>query len=93
MLVRQPIAPIAKEHMSHLRALARRSALADGTPWLVRLALLASAFCVLALGVSHMPAVATNHGELVAGVLLSIAVALQMLIAAFFFPAGARRLR
>jgi hypothetical protein len=79
--------------MSHLRALARRSAFADGTPWVVRLALLAAGLCVLALGIGHMPAVATNHGELVAGVILSVAVALQILFAAFFFPAGARRLR
>jgi hypothetical protein len=79
--------------MTHLRALARRAAFADDTPWAVRLILLAAGLCVLALGVVHLPATATTQGEFVIGILLSVAVAAQMLVAAVFFPAGVRRTR
>ena len=58
----------------------------DGTLILfVRFGLLIMAISVLAL-LLRLPETATTHGEIAIGVVLSICVALQMFVAAIFFP-------
>jgi hypothetical protein len=79
--------------MSRLLSLVRRPALADGTAALVvRLLLVAAGLGVLAVGFYQLPSIAVTQGEIVTGILLSLAVALQILIAALFFPMSARRM-
>ena len=65
---------------------------ADGTPGVViRLLLVAAGLGVLMLGLFRLPSIAATQGEFVTGVLLSLAVAAQILAAAMWFPIAARR--
>jgi hypothetical protein len=56
----------------------------------VRLSLLIAAIGVFALGFFERPETAATRGEFVVGEVLAIAVGLQMLLAALFFPAPSR---
>jgi hypothetical protein len=77
---------------SLVRHFSRLPAASDGTCLaLIRIALIAAAVAILALGLWHLPAFATSHGELIIGLVLSLAVAVQMVVAALFFPLGCRR--
>ena len=77
---------------SLVRRLAVLPVVADGSPAvLVRLALVLAAGAVLSLGIYHLPSFATTRGELVIGLLLSLAVAVQLAVAAFCFPLGCRK--
>lgn len=78
--------------MSRFLNVARRPLLADGTVGLlVRLLLVVAGLGVLTVGVYRLPSIAATQGEVVTGLLLSLAVALQILVAALFFPMSARR--
>lgn len=73
------------------RRLSRMPLITDATAAVVRSALVAAAIGILTLGLYRLPEIATTHGEIVIGILLSISVALQMFVAALFFPMGAPR--
>ena len=79
--------------MSRYSNFVRRPTAADGALTLcVRLLLVAVGVGVLTVGLYRLPSIAMTQGEVVTGILLSLAVALQILFAALFFPVCARRL-
>lgn len=79
--------------MPRLLTLVRRPMLSDGAAGLVvRLLLIAAGLGVLTVGFYSLPSIAVTQGEIVTGILLSLAVALQILVAALFFPISARRM-
>ncbi len=66
--------------------------MADGTAAaIVRTSLVAAAIGILILGLVHLPSTATTYGEMAVGLILSLLVAVQILVAALWFPLGARR--
>ena len=68
-----------------------RTLLLDGIPALaVRLFLIAVAIAVLALGY-RMPNIGATQGEVVLGVVFSLCVGLQVLVAAVYFPMTVKR--
>ena len=63
----------------------------DGpTCLLIRLLLVVAGLGVLAIGLFQLPSTAMTHGEMIVGLLLSFAVAAQILFAALFLPTNAR---
>lgn len=77
---------------SLLQHFTRGQTIADGTAAvIVRIALVAASIGILTIGIAHLPSIATTHGELAVGLLLSLLVASQIFVAALWFPLGSRR--